>query len=282
VSAPTLRRWFLLPLVLVPLLLAACVDLTEPPGLEDGDDALAPPVLDAAVTEVSPAEAGAPHDDGGPGGAGDAPRGPDASGGVDGGPPADAPPPIDGPSPADGADTTDTAAPADSGSPPADTAAPADSAAPADAAGGVLVVDDFDDGDVTTNNLGGAVTGENETHTLVAGEQKVVWTGTGTQALDEGLRPNRCELDISAFRTVRVRLRSAVAGKRLAVLLGLGDGTCKPSGAIRQTTLTMSATMTSYDIDLSRTARDRTLFIQLAPTSADTTDYFVDDIVLVP
>jgi len=44
-----------------------------------------------------------------------------------------------------------------------------------------------------------------ETLTLVGGDQKVVWTGTGTvQAFNDGLRANRCELDISGFAPTSV------------------------------------------------------------------------------
>jgi hypothetical protein len=158
-----------------------------------------------------------------------------------------------------------------------------DAAPVADATSGVLTVDDFSDGDLTKNSLGGAVTFDNETPSLVAGEQRLVWTGAGSvQDFNEAFRANRCEYDISGFTKLRIRLRSSTVGKRLVVLLSLGDGACKQSGLIRQTTISLSTTMASYEVDLSRTVRDRALFLQFAPTAIDTAEYFVDDIVLVP
>jgi hypothetical protein len=182
----------------------------------------------------------------------------------------------DGPAMPDAPRVADTAPMPDSASTP-------DAAPMLDAAGGGLLVDDFSDGDLTTNNLGGAVTADNQTLTAAAGELKVVWSGMGTvQAFNEGLGANRCEVDISGFRTLRFRVRSSVTGRRLAVLLGLGDGTCKLDGVIRQTTMTVTTTMTSYDVDLTHTARDKTLFLQIAPTSVDTAEYVLDDLVLIP
>jgi hypothetical protein len=161
--------------------------------------------------------------------------------------------------------------------------APKDGGAAPDGAPGTLLVDDFSDPDLLTNNLGGAVSADNETTTLVAGEQKLVWNGVGTsQDFDEGFRANRCEYDLGGYTRLRVRLRSSIAGRRVAVLLALGDGACKQNGLIRQTTITLSTTMTSYEVDLSRTARDKTLFVQFAPTSVDTAEYYLDDIVLAP
>jgi hypothetical protein len=273
-------RWCLLPLIVA----AGCIDLSEPAGLElppDGaaakGDAGTAPIIDAPADRergdapALPPDGGPPLGDGPPGSppeppADDAMAGPTTDAGAPG---TDGPPAIDGAAMIDASPTMDAAPPVD--------------AAPMIDSGGAVVVDDFSDGDPTTNNLGGAITSDNETLTQVAGEQKLVWNGTGSvQDFNEGLRANGCELDISGFRTLRFRARSSTAGKRLAVLLGIGDGACNRSGVIRQSTITITTTMTSYDVDLTHTAREETLFVQFAPTAVDGVELVLDDIVLVP
>jgi hypothetical protein len=279
VSVPS-SRWCLLALVAA----SACIDLTEPRVRDLTVDGAARDGAGGALPTDGPLDRGrldgTGPTDGAPPIADGAPEAPPIA---DGAPEAPPQPASDGPpaSSLDGGPTMDAPLMADAG---AIADAPVADASPIpDVAAGALVVDDFSDGDLTTNNLGGAVTADNETLTVAAGEQKVVWTGTGTvQSFDEGLRANHCELDISGFRTVRFRVRSSVAGRRLAVLLGVGDGACNQDGVIRQTTITITTTMTSYDVDLTHTTRDKTLFLQLAPTSVDSAEYVLDDIVLLP
>jgi hypothetical protein len=161
--------------------------------------------------------------------------------------------------------------------------APLDGGSAIDATAGALVIDDFSDADLATNNLGGAVSSTNETATQAGGQVQLTWNGAGaTQAFIEAFRANGCEYDAHTFTKVSFQLRSSAIGKRVAVLLGVGDGACKQSGVIRQTTITVSTTMTSYTVDISRTARNNALFVQLAPTAVDDTQYFIDDIVLTP
>jgi hypothetical protein len=163
------------------------------------------------------------------------------------------------------------------------TGTPVDAAAGVDRPAGELLLDDFSDADLTTNNLGAAVSWDNATATVVAGQQQLVWNGMSTfQDLDEALRPGRCEYDAARFSKLVFQLRTSTASKRLAVLLAVGDGACKQAGLIRQTTITTSTTMTTYQVDISRTAHDKLLFIRFAPTILDDTAYFLDDIRLAP
>lgn len=147
--------------------------------------------------------------------------------------------------------------------------------------GGELLVDDFADGDLRSNSLGGQVTWNNATVTLVAGEQKLVWNGTGTaHNLIETFRADWCERDLSAYTKLRFRMRSSVTNKRVAVYLGIGTGACAASYAERVSTVTLGTTMTTYEIDLASTERTKLRTLDFSPNAADATEYVLDDIVL--
>ena len=146
-----------------------------------------------------------------------------------------------------------------------------------------LVVDDFEDGEMTTNRLGGAVAFENQSGAVVAGEGKFVWNGIGTtHALLEGLRSDFCSQDLNGYSKLTFKVRSSVAGKRLAVHLMVGPGACRSGDNIRMTTITTTTVMTSHEVDISRTVRNQGQALVFAPTTADMTDYFLDDVVFVP
>ena len=74
----------------------------------------------------------------------------------------------------------------------------------------------------------------------------------------------------------------AAVNKRVEVLLLIGNGSCKLSFDNRVSTVTVGTSMLTYDVDISRTIRDKVLAIELAPTTVDATEYYVDDISLVP
>jgi hypothetical protein len=145
-----------------------------------------------------------------------------------------------------------------------------------------LLIDDFADADARSNRLGGEVTWDNQNTSLVTGEQKLAWNAVGTfQSFIEGLRSDACEYDVSGYTKVRFKMRASVAGKRVAIQLGIGTGKCAFSFDNRVSTVTLSTTMTTYDVDISRTTRDKVRTVSFQPTTLDGTDYFLDDVALV-
>jgi hypothetical protein len=152
-----------------------------------------------------------------------------------------------------------------------------------DAAPGGLLVDDFQDSTINQNLIGGEVTWDNAVATLVSGEQKLVWNNQGTYMdFVESLRANWCEYNLTAYTKVRFRMRASAVNKRVEVLLLIGNGSCSLSFDNRVSTVTVGTSMVTYDVDISRTTRDKVLAIELAPTTIDGTEYYVDDIRLVP
>jgi hypothetical protein len=271
----TLRRSLLLA-----LLAGGCVDLSLPPALTrvggpsagdarpDDPDAGdlpdgAPPPLDRSPEAGQDAAAGGAlevHQDGAPGA--DARQ--DA---VSGGPDAGQERP---PGPAD-------ATTADAITPPS----PDGGACTGPSCG--LVVDDFQDGTFTPNALGSPVTEDNQTCSVSNGEIACSWNGRSTyQDLIETLQ-GWCELDATAYTRLRFKMRASAPGKSVKVYVGVSRGACvvqKPLSLVA--TVTAETTMTSHDVDLSALPRDRLIFIEFDPVALDSTQYFWDDLQLVP
>ena len=162
-------------------------------------------------------------------------------------------------------------------------APPPPDAGPPDTAGAGLLVDDFQDADNTRNLLGGLVSVDNQTFNLVSGKQRFVWNGSGAfQDYLQSFRANWCEYDLSPYSKLSFKLRASAASKRLAVILLIGTGGCATSGENRISTITPTTAEATYEFDISRVARTGVLALELQPLSLDGTEYFLDDIRLLP
>ena len=146
---------------------------------------------------------------------------------------------------------------------------------------GDLVIDDFADANLRSNKLGGIVTWDNQTPTLVGGEQRFVWNGQSVfQDFIETLRNNWCEYDASAYSKVRFRMRSSVANKRVDIYMGVGNGRCAQASNNRITSVTVGTTMTTYEVSLAGVNKANLLTVEFTPSSTDSTVYHLDDVVL--
>jgi hypothetical protein len=148
-----------------------------------------------------------------------------------------------------------------------------------------LVVDDFQTSPVITkNNLGSDVTWDNQTCNRVSGELVCAWNGMNVfHDFIETLN-NWCAYDARAYSKLRFRLRASAAGKLVHVYAGVSTGTCpniqSPQPLLG--TLTTTTTMTTYEFSLTGLTRERLAHVELNPRVTDGTQYFVDDVQLVP
>ena len=89
----------------------------------------------------------------------------------------------------------------------------------ADAPAAILMVDDFADGTVSPNALGGPVSGDNQSLALVAGELSFNWNSTGVfQSFRQLLTPSSCARDLPRlphFLVPHARLGPGQAGQLL-------------------------------------------------------------------
>ena len=65
-------------------------------------------------------------------------------------------------------------------------------------------------------------------------------------------------------------------------MLLIGNGSCGTLNENRLTTLTLATNETTHTLDMSTVARTRVLAFELQPQSLDTTEYFLDDLRLLP
>ncbi|HEY0707714.1 MAG TPA: hypothetical protein VGG33_13005, partial [Polyangia bacterium] len=115
----------------------------------------------------------------------------------------------------------------------------------------VLVVDDFADGNLVTSTMGGSNTWDNQNVTLVNGEVRFAWNGVSVfQDFISAFNSNFCAYDLRQFRTVRFRMRSSSGSKPVRVLMTFSNGTCSADSNPVLRTVTVTPTMTSFDIDL--------------------------------
>ena len=148
---------------------------------------------------------------------------------------------------------------------------------------GALVLDDFEDTNLRSNTFGGIVTWNNAQVTLAGGEQSFTWNGFGTSYdFIESFRADWCGIDLSGYTKLSFRMGATVANKRVAIVLGIEDGSCGLSFGNRVNTVVVGTSTTAYEIDISRTTRTSVRSIDFVPTMADSTTYFLDDIVLIP
>jgi hypothetical protein len=145
----------------------------------------------------------------------------------------------------------------------------------------VVVADDFSDGNVTTTTMGGYVDWDNLNVNQVNGELRFSWNGTGVfQDLLVSFRADFCAYDLRPFRTLRFRMRSSAGSKAVRVLMGLSNGTCGTDSNPQITSITVTPTMTWFDVDITTVVRDKSLFFELTGNT-DATEYFLDDVHLV-
>jgi hypothetical protein len=274
------------------LLASGCVDLAPPPELMLGPlgGAGGSPGRDGPPdrpAQVSGVDAGAGSDR----------PAPDSSS-PDGGPTGDGPGPDDaGPDrPASDTVVSDAAALSDAADlrPPADAPAPdappdaPPTPRPPDVAPDVpppppvIVVDNFQDGDVTRNNLGAEIVVANQTVTSGNGEGTFAWNRMGrSQDYAENLKAGGCPLDLRGYRTLRFRMRASAPGKSVFLVMGRADATCAFTGNADIGSVMVGTTMATYEIPLADLPRDGVQFFQWVVTP-DPTTYFIDDIEIHP
>ena len=145
---------------------------------------------------------------------------------------------------------------------------------------GDLVIDDFADSNLRSNKLGGVVTWDNQTVTLVSGEQRFVWNGQSVfQDFIETFRNNWCEFDARAYSKIRFRMRSSAANKRVDIYMGIGNGSCGQASNNRITSVTVGTTMSDHEVSLTGLNKANLLTVEFTPFSTDGTVYHLDDVV---
>ncbi len=150
-------------------------------------------------------------------------------------------------------------------------------------AAGAAIVDDFADTDASKNRLNGPVIAESATISQVAGEAKFVWTaGAGGAALSEAFRSNGCEVELGAYKKLRFSLRASAASKRVSVYFTIGNGACVKESNNRLTIITVGTAPAVHEVDLTTALRSRVMNIRWQPQTDDATEYFLDDVTLVP
>jgi hypothetical protein len=162
--------------------------------------------------------------------------------------------------------------------PPPDAGAP-DTAPPT---GTVLLVDDFSDATLTRNTMGGAVTWDNQTVALASGGVQFTWNGRDSyNDFIETFLQSFCAYDIRAFRTLRFRMSASTGPRTVNIFLPRSNSTCATAATPLGGTFNVTTTMTTYDVDISATVRDKALFIEFAPVELDNTTYLLDDVQLI-
>ena len=168
--------------------------------------------------------------------------------------------------------------------PPPDAAPPPPDAAP-DSGPAPLLIDDFDRETISfgsPNPLGGIVDFDNQNVSIVGGELRFVYSGSGGfQDFIETLSDSFCPLDVRAYRTLRFRMRASSGGKRVVILAKTSAPDCDTIATPVLTTITVGTTMTTFQVNLSSLDRDSASAFEWSPP-ADSTVYFLDDVELVP
>jgi hypothetical protein len=160
------------------------------------------------------------------------------------------------------------------------------SQAPTDAGADALramIVDDFSDGNLSRNALGAEVITENQTVSMVSGEVSFVWSGrvNSSHAFAQNLSLEGCPVDLRPYRSVRFRMRASAPGKEVFIVLGRADAACMEASTVDIGSVTLATVTGTYEVELTRIARDNARFLQWV-ADPDLTRYFLDDITLVP
>jgi hypothetical protein len=159
-----------------------------------------------------------------------------------------------------------------------------DAGAPPDApAGTVLVVDDFSDGVLARNTMGGAVTFDNQNVALVGGAVQFTWNGRQDYSdFIETYLQSFCAYDIRAYRTLRFRMSVSAGPRVVHIFLPFSNNTCATAATPLGGMVTVTTTMQTFDVDISNATRDKALFIEFSPVTQDGASYLLDDVQLVP
>jgi hypothetical protein len=211
--------------------------------------------------------------------------------------PTDGPPaPLDAPPAGESADSApplaDTAVPppdpslppdASPGPPPPDAAPPADTAP--DTGSPELLIDDFERAAISLgsdNPLGGIVDWDNQNVSIVGGQLRFQWSGSGGfQDFIETLSGSYCPRDLRAFRKLRFRMRASAAGKRVPIHAKTSTAACDVTATPVLATITVGTAMTTFEVDLAALNRAAASAFEWSPP-VDSTVYFLDDVQLVP
>jgi hypothetical protein len=150
-------------------------------------------------------------------------------------------------------------------------------------AGAGLIIDDFEDTSVGTNRLGGTLTWDNANCSQSNGQLVCSWSGT-RDFLDfiETFRKTWCEYDLRAYSKLQFRMRASAAGKTVKVYFGAGNGSCTLQPLKVLATITLTTTMSTYQVDITGVARDKAMTVEFDPETVDSTQYFLDDLQAVP
>jgi len=146
-----------------------------------------------------------------------------------------------------------------------------------------LVIDDFSDGTIGTNRLGGTVSWDNQNCSITSGQLVCSWNGSNVfQDLIFTFRKDWCEYNAKAYGKVRFRMRASTAGKKVEVHFGVGNGSCSLRPLSRIATISLTTTMATYEASIAALARDKAISIEFDPADVDATKYYLDDLQLVP
>jgi hypothetical protein len=147
----------------------------------------------------------------------------------------------------------------------------------------VLLVDDFSDGTLTRNTMGGQVTWDNQDVNLISGMVHFTYRGSGGyHDFIETFLGSFCPYDIRMYKTLRFKMRASAA-RNVRIFMARGNANnCETAATPLITTVSITTTMATYTVDISAAQRDRALFFEWSPTSNDSTDYYLDDIELIP
>ena len=148
-----------------------------------------------------------------------------------------------------------------------------------------LLVDNFSDPDIARNTLAAETVSANQTLALENGELRFAWRGGGARSQDfaEFLKAGGCPLDLRPYRTLSFRMRASAPDKLVYLVMGRANATClpMPGQELDIAMVPLTTTMTTYNVDLTAFPRDSASFFQWV-ASADPTQYFLDDIQLLP
>ena len=148
---------------------------------------------------------------------------------------------------------------------------------------GILTVDDFSDANLRSNTMGGTVTWDNQNVALVGGQVRFTWNNVNVfQDFIETFLPNFCSYDIRNYRTLRFKMRASTGPRTLRIFYARSNGTCGVNATPQIATISVGTTLNTYDVDLTTQPRDKAIFVEWSPSTLDGTDYFLDDVQLVP
>jgi hypothetical protein len=146
----------------------------------------------------------------------------------------------------------------------------------------VLLIDDFSDGTLSRNTMGGQVTWDNQNVNLTGGMVHFSYSGSGGyHDFIETFLGNFCAYDIRMYKTLRFKMRASAA-KSVRIFMARSNSNCSTAATPLINTISVTTTMTTFTVDISAATRDKALFFEWSPASNDSTDYYLDDIELIP